>query len=298
MHRLPGRKRTGTVKNINHMIAFANDTFIEEEKATLRINDLAIQRGYAVFDFFRVKNNKPLFLNDYLDRFFSSARHLRLTPVLPREELTGIIHELINRNNLSTSGIRMVLTGGYSPDSFEPATPNLVITQQKISLVTPEKFSKGLKVITHEYMRMMPEIKSINYLMGIWLLDQIKEKGAEDVLFHHNGIVSEFPRSNVFIVTHDDVVVTPSDNILQGITRMKLLWVAAKKYRVEERDITLEELKNAAEVFMTSTTKRVLPITQIDDTLIGNGSAGKISFILNEDFRKMEDELVGLSTSS
>lgn len=275
------------------MIAYVNNTFIEEEIATIGISDLSIQRGYAVFDFFRTRNNIPLFLDDYLNRFYGSAAHLHLQPPVDRRELIGIIQELINRNNLPTSGIRIVLTGGYSLDGFEPSRPNLIITQQHINLVTKERFTKGMKVISHEYVRMMPEIKSINYLMGIWLLDKIREKGAEDVLFYCNGIVSEFPRSNIFIVTKDDVVVTPIDNVLPGITRLKLLPVAAKKFKVEVRDITLDEVKDAAEVFMTSTTKRILPITQVDDTIIGNGTAGKISTILNEDFIKMEDKLVG-----
>ena len=277
------------------MIAYVNNAFLEEESATIGIRDLAIQRGYAVFDFFRIRNNIPLFLNDYLDRFYSSAMHLRLEPTINRDELTAVIHELISRNSLPNSGIRMVLTGGYSQDSFEPTTPNLIITQQEINLLTNERFVKGMKVITHEYVRMMPEIKSINYLMGIWLLDKIKEKEAEDVLFYCNGLVSEFPRSNVFIVTKDDVIVTPADNVLKGITRMKLLPVAANKFRVEERDVTLEELKNAAEVFMTSTTKRILPITQVDDRVIGNGLAGRISYILTEDFIRMEDEFLVIS---
>jgi branched-chain amino acid aminotransferase len=186
----------------------------------------------------------------------------------------------------------MTLTGGYSPDSYEPVQPNLIITQQKIQLTTPEKFITGLKIITHQYQRDLPEAKSINYLVGVWLQQKVKAKKAADVLYHQQGVVSEFPRSNIFIVTRDEKIVTPSENILLGITRMKVLKLAAKRYTVETRTLHIDEIKDAAEVFMTSTTKRILPINQVEETIIGNGKAGPITTLLNEDFIKMEDESI------
>jgi branched-chain amino acid aminotransferase len=274
------------------MIAFVNNEFIEEEKATLQVNDLSIQRGYAVFDFFRVKNQIPLFLDDYLDRFFNSISLLHLQATHTREELKAIVYELIQKNKLDESGIRMTFTGGYSPDSYELVQANLIITQQKVQLTTPEKFIAGLKIITHEYQRDLPEAKSINYLVGVWLQQKVKEKKAADVLYHQQGVVSEFPRSNIFIVTQDEKIITPSENILKGITRMKVLKLAAERYTAEARPLYIDEIKNAAEVFMTSTTKRLLPITQVDDTIIGNGKAGPITTLLNDDFIKMENEFI------
>jgi len=274
------------------MIAFVNNEFIEEEKATLQVSDLSIQRGYAAFDFFRIKSQIPLFMDDYLDRFFNSISLLHLQPTHTREELNAIIYELIQKNKLDESGIRMTFTGGYSPDSYELVQANLIITQQKIQLTTPEKFVAGVKIITHEYQRDLPEAKSINYLVGVWLQQKVKERKAADVLYYQQGIVSEFPRSNIFIVTHDEKIITPSENILKGITRMKLLKLAAEKYKVETRTLHIDEIKDAAEVFMTSTTKRLLPVSQIDDTIIGKGKAGLITTLLNQDFIKMEDEFI------
>ena len=274
------------------MIAFLNNEFIEEEKATLQVSDLSIQRGYAAFDFFRTKNYIPLFLDDYLDRFFNSISLLHLQAMHTREQLKAIIYELIQKNKLAESGIRMTLTGGYSPDSYELAQPNLIVTQQKIQLTAPEKFMAGLKIITHEYQRDLPEAKSINYLVGVWLQQKVKERNAADVLYHQQGFVSELPRSNIFIVTHDKKIITPSVNILHGITRLKVLELAAGKYKVETRTLYIDEIKEAAEVFMTSTTKRLLPVSQVDDTVIGNGKAGSITTLLNQDFVKMEDAFI------
>lgn len=272
------------------MIAFVNHQFLDEDKATLQVGDLAIHRGYGVFDFFRTSNNIPLFLDDYLDRFFNSAALMRLQPTPTRQELKTIIHELIKKNNIGDSGLKVILTGGYSPESYEPTEPNLIIIQQKLRTPPPDRFTRGVKVITYEYQRDLPAVKSINYLMGVWLQQKVKEQNADDVLYHKQGIVSELPRANVFMVTRDEKIVTPSDNILHGITRMKLLELAATKYIVEVRAVYIEEIKDAAEVFMTSTTKRLLPINQVDDLVIGNGQAGPISTLLNAAFIKMEEQ--------
>jgi D-alanine transaminase/branched-chain amino acid aminotransferase len=274
------------------MIAFVNNEFIEEDKASLKLNDLAIQRGYGVFDFFRTKNSVPLFLDDYIDRFYSSISLLNLEPLHTKQELKGLIKELIQKNNLPESGIKLLLTGGYSTDNYQPATPNFVLTQQSVQITTPEKFSQPVKVISYEHQRELPQAKSINYLTGVWLQPRVKEAQATDVLYHRNGMVTEFPRSNIFIVTKEHKLVTPLDNILAGITRKKLLALASSHLAVEARPVHLDEVKDAAEVFMTSTTKRLLPIKQVDDILIGNGSPGPVSSSLSDAFIKMENEYI------
>ena len=276
------------------MIAYVNQSFIAEEKAVLQVGDLALQRGYAAFDFLRTKNGVPLFIDDYLDRFFASAAHMYLQPVQTKGEIKEIIHQLIQKNNLPESGIRMILTGGYSPDSYAPATPNLIVLEQALQLPSAEKFHAGLKVITHEYQRDLPAVKSINYLMGIWLQQKVRAQNAADVLYHKGGFVTEFPRANVFIVTPEGKIVTPAEGILKGITRMKILELAKEGFEVEERALHLDEVKGAAEVFMTSTTKRILPIYQVNDVVIGEGKAGPVATLLNTAFLDMEHQITTL----
>lgn len=277
------------------MIVFINGQFVDEENASLRLNDLSIQRGYAAFDFFRTRNYIPLFLDDYLQRFFNSMDRMHLTSPYSKKELKSIIDELINKSFLPDAGIRLLITGGYSADGYEMSTPNFIISQHKIQLTDAVKFSSGIKVITHEYLRDLPEVKSINYLMGVWLQKDVKEKDAADVLYHKQGIVSEFPRSNIFIVDKNETLITPAENVLPGITRKKLIEVAEKKVKVELRTVSLSEVKNAAEVFMTSTTKRLLPITAIDEAVIGNGTAGPVATLLNDAFLEMEEEYISSS---
>jgi len=273
------------------MAAYINSEFTSNEDAKLHVSDLAWQRGFAVFDFFRTVNGVPLFMEDHLDRFFASAAGMHLEPGKSREELRNIIQELIRRSSLPEAGMRLMLTGGYSPDTYHPAAPNLVITCNPVRTATTTDFEKGFSVITKEYQRELPAIKSINYMMAVWLQPLLAEKGADDVLYYNKESITEFPRSNVFMVTREDKLVTPARNMLQGITRKKVLELAAGMMAVEERDIPAEELAEAAEIFLTATTKRILPVVKLNDRIVGTGTPGVFTTRLYRQFLQLEKGL-------
>jgi D-alanine transaminase/branched-chain amino acid aminotransferase len=264
----------------NGSFAFVRGEIIPIGDAHLHISDLSIQRGYGIFDFFKVSNGHAFFLNDYLDRFYHSAAVMRLeVPYVPRD-LRTIIQQLIRQNDMPESGVKMILTGGYSRDGYQPGEPNLIITQQSLKLPAGEQIEKGIKVITYEYVRDFPLAKTINYTMGIWLSKMVAEKGASDVLYYKDGVVSEFPRCNFFIVKKDGTVATPDKNILLGVTRMKIQSLADKHHRSESGEITLDDVRHSKEAFLTSTTKRIVPIVQIDDMIIGDGKPGPVTLSL------------------
>ena len=259
------------------MVVFLNNEFLPIEHAKLHISDLAIQRGYGIFDFFRVQEHIPLYLDDYLDRFYNSAAYMGLQGLIPRAELKPVIHELMERNKMAEAGMKMILTGGYSPDAYLPVQANLMITQHALTMPTEAQLSSGIKIITHAYRRDLPTAKTINYTMGVWLQKKVKEAGAADVLYHLDGEISEFPRCNFFLVTADARLVTPDKNILHGITRKMILQAARREFEVEERTVSLNDLQGATEVFLTSTTKRILPIVQVDNIRVGDGKPGSIT---------------------
>jgi branched-chain amino acid aminotransferase len=242
---------------------FINDRFVPSAEATLPIDDLSIQRGYGVFDFFRLIGQQPLFPDDHLQRFYRSAAALHLTVPYSKAELNVLIQELIIKNDLPDSGIRLTLTGGSSPDGMNPGKSNLMMTQQSLAPLSKDQIAQGIRLMTYEHQRQLPEVKTIDYLMAIWLQPLIRQKGFDDVLYHRNGWITECPRSNFFLVMRDDTIVTPAEGILWGITRKKLLQITRKTFRVEERPVSLEELRMAKEAFITSTTKGILPVRQI-----------------------------------
>lgn len=264
-----------------------------QQQAFLHVSDLAIQRGYGVFDFFKVKNNIPLFLDDYLARLYASAMAMHLPLPYTDAQIRDFIRELIERNNIPLAGIKIILTGGYSDTGFTIQNPNLLILQQPLSLPGPELRERGLKIITFEHSRELPWVKTINYSVGIRLQQQLHAAGADDVLYHQKGLISEFPRCNIFVVRQDGTLVTPTEHVLKGITRKNVLGLARQTYEVLEAPVTLDELRHAQEAFMTSTTKQILPIVEIDGQQIGNGSPGPVSMDL---WRRLEQLEIAVQT--
>jgi len=267
-------------------LVYLHDRFLNEEKASISIHDLGVQRGYAIFDFFRLVGNKPLHLNEHLDRFFFSAEQMRLEVPKSRDDLKLIINEMIWENELPNTGFRIQLTGGDT-NGVDQFHPTLFITQIEFPPPTPEQMGNGIHLITYEHQRQLPQVKSTDYLMSIWLQPYMQQQGGDDILYCSNRFLRESPRSNIFVVTKEAKVATPGENILKGITRKKVLEVAAANYPVEEREIHMDEIASASEVFLTSTTKQILPVSKIDGITICDGSPGVVTKRLMDQMKEM-----------
>ncbi len=258
-------------------LVYLNDRFLKEEDARVSYLDLGLQRGYGIFDFFRLVGNQPLHFEDHLDRFYYSAEQMRLPIVKTRGEIKQIIKELIWENELPDSGIRIQLTGGDVGEGNEFDSPSLIISQLQFPFPSAGMLENGLKLVSFEHQRQLPQVKTTDYLMSIWLQPFLKEKVADDILYHSNGIISESPRSNFFLVSRDGKLVTPGHHILKGITRKKLIEMASTEYVIEERDLHMDEVASASEAFITSTTKQIVPVVELDGKVIGNGLRGEIT---------------------
>jgi len=272
------------------MLYYLNDRFVESSEAKIHVSDLGLLRGYGIFDFFRCIGNHPVFLENHLDRFFYSAESMDLGMNLSRQQLKDIIHELLSENALPISGIRMLLTGGESFDGYSKQGSSIVLSQQLLHEFSVEQ-SETVKVSLYEYQRMLPEIKTTNYIIGILKNAWFKGQGAKDMLFHWKGYISELPRSNFFIVDKDGDLCTPDKNVLSGITRKHILEYASSFMKVKERPIHIEELASAQEAFLSGTGKRIIPIGTIDSSTIGGGETGLITRKIMEYFYSQEQEL-------
>ncbi|MBN7811149.1 aminotransferase class IV [Algoriphagus sp. H41] len=267
---------------------FADGHIIPTQTATIHPMDLGLIRGFGIFDFFRTSGRTPLFLEHYLDRFIASAEKTHLPLAYSREELRTIVRELIEKNDLVDGGIRMLLSGGVSENHFSPAEGKLFIFAEPLSMPAEEKYREGVKLLTLEYVRPIADIKTTNYTLPVWHSVNWKRLEAEDVLYHWNGEVSESSRSNFYIVKNG-VIHTPDQHILMGITRKKILEIADK---VVIRPVTLEEVWDADEAFISSTTKVLLPVTQLDDRKIGSGKPGPVTLDILGKFRALEKSSV------
>lgn len=253
---------------------YVNNQLLPAANACLNVRDLAIQRGYGLFDFLKTIGNRPIFLDNHLDRFYHSADEMGLSISFTREELKAMIATLIEKNNIPDSGIKLILTGGYSDDGFTVSGPtNLVIQQTPLTIKNLS--DNGIKLMSYHYQRQVPSAKSIDYVQAIRLQKQMRDSGADEILYYYNNIVGESPRSNFFIVT-DNEILTAENNILKGVIRGKILGLHIPGYTVAERDFTMNDLFAAKEAFISSTTRQAHPVVAVDDQPIGDGQPGPV----------------------
>ncbi|MEM6641798.1 MAG: aminotransferase class IV [Bacteroidota bacterium] len=263
---------------------------IEESKASLPLDGIGTLRGFGVFDFFRMRNGAFCFLEDHLTRFERSQKFLGLSDVIGKDEIRDALDTLTGWNQLPESGLRMVVLGeGLETD--HKLSPLFYILQTDLSKHRPLPFAS---VITHEYHREYPLIKSNNYFTSNLLHRKRMMAGALDVIYYKDGVVSEASRSNIFLVKGNRLI-TPKKNVLPGVTRSKILALASDVLEVSEAPISLTDLMEADEVFLTSTLKEVCPIVEIDAQRVGKGSVGVNTRKIAQKFR---EHVYGLSNSS
>ena len=253
---------------------FFNGEILPAKEARIGINDLGLLRSYAVFDYLRTYNGRPFRLNDHLHRFRNSALELMLPFEYSEQDITDIIERLLEKSEMDDAAIRMILTGGYSSDSMSVGQPNFVVSVEELQEYPAEIYRQGVKLITYEYLRDVPQAKSTSYLNAIKLDPVRKQHGAFDILYTWKGNVLEITRNNFFIFK-GDTLITPKDDVLLGITRMVVLELATHNFEIEERAVQEEEIREADEAFICGTTKKIIPVVRINDLPVGDGSVGQ-----------------------
>ena len=262
--------------------------WVHPDKATISINDMAVLRGYSVFESLRTYNFRPFHLDEHLERLYRSAIMIDMEIPWSGTQIADIVREIIARNTYQNASIRLLVTGGESEDGILPSSnPLLVVMITPLDERDMEQFSRGSKLITTKLQRISPEAKTANYIAAVRALKEASRRNAADALFvNEREHVLEATRSNFFIF-RGDTLVTPRRGILIGITRNIVLELAQSLYGVEERPILLEELALADEAFITSSAKEITPVVQIDDLIIGNGKPGPRTYQLEQRFIEM-----------
>ncbi len=273
-------------------IWYADGKFVPEDEAFVSARDLAVLRGFGVFDFLRTYHRKPFYLEAHIDRFFRSADVIGLKIPMSKKETASVIEETLSRNpHLEEANIRFVFTGGSSPDNTLPAdnAGKFYVMVSRKQECPASWYSDGVKTITVDQKRAFPEAKSIDYIAAIQAQRQAKSVGAVEALYtDEKKRVLEATTCNFFIVKNGKLV-TPGDGILRGITRMALLELLDGKIDVEIRDISLNEALDADEAFITASNKEIVPVVRINDSVIGDGKVGKTVKQVTAWFREMTD---------
>lgn len=258
-------------------IFYINGKFMPESQASLPARDLSVLRGYGAFDFLRTYNGDPFRLPRNIQRLRNSCDLIQLRFPWDEDTVHGIVMETLERNREFSDefSIRLVVTGGTSPDNITPqGDPSLMVLVQPLSPLPDSWYNDGVKVATFTMQRLIPGAKSTSYLPAILARKHAAEVGAVESLYFHEGYITEGTTTNIFAFI-EDALITPKEKILPGLTRRTMLELAEGNYAVEQRALSLQELISADEAFITAANKRVVPVVRVNEATIADGMPGE-----------------------
>jgi branched-chain amino acid aminotransferase len=269
----------------------------DKQDAKISVYDHGLLYGDGIFEGIRVYNGRIFECSAHVDRLFASAKAIRLTIPLSREQICAAMEETVKANGFHDCYVRLVVTRGVGYLGLNPAKcpmPTVFVIADTIDMYPREMYEKGMAVITASVIRnhfnaLSPRIKSLNYLNNILAKIEAVDAGVpEAIMLNHQGNVAECTADNIFIV-RGGVVMTPGteDGILEGITRKVIIDLCkARNIPIFERTLQRHDLYVADECFLTGSAAEVVPITKIDGRVIGSGEPGPITRQLIELFHR------------
>lgn len=273
--------------------AFVNGEYLEPSDAKISIFDRGFLFGDAVYEVLPVYSGQPFFVDRHIERLNSNLKKIKIkTPPYDWDE---VINRLITENKGGNLQIYIQVTRGNQgvrkhdiPSSITPSVIAFTMHNPYPSLLEKEK---GLVAKLIEDIRWSKcDIKTTSLIANILLNDDAVSSGYQTSILIRDGIINEGSTSNVFLVSQENVVKTsPLTNLcLPGITRQVAIELISQlNWDFSEEDIKASDLFNAKEVWITSTTKEIMPITQVNELLINNGKAGKYWRIINESYQQL-----------
>jgi D-alanine transaminase len=282
-------------------IAYVNGRYVPHKDARVHIDDRGYQFGDGIYEVCAVRGGAMVDSVPHLDRLERSLREMAMAMPMSRAALESVMRETIRRNLVREGIVYLQLTRGVAPrDHAFPTNPKtqVVVTARNAKPHAAAMLEDGVKAVVQPDIRWgRCDIKTISLLPNCMAKQAARIAGAyEAILVDEAGVVTEGSSSNAWIVTPDGTLVTrpPSNEILNGITRLEILKIArALGLAFEERAFTLEEMRRAREAFVSSASSYAMPITQLDDAPIANGKPGTLSLKLREAYVAHMDAQAG-----
>jgi branched-chain amino acid aminotransferase len=272
-------------------------------QAVVSVFDHGFLYGDGVYETLRTYNRRPFLLDRHLARLRASAARLVLAVPPTDRDLNARMRDTMAAVNPDGEvTLRMVVTRGVGDLSYDPAvcpTPTIVIIAKPHQDVSDRTLREGVRLIVASVVRnhpltVDPSIKSNNLLNNVLAMQEAVRQGADEaILLNHRGELAECSQSNLFAV-RDGVVLTPplDAGLLEGVTR-NFLFEIGVELGVPMREAVLRQadLDGVDELFITSTTREVVPVVRVDDRVIGAGSPGPIALRLLTRLRERADGL-------
>jgi len=280
-----------------------NGRISDQAHAVVSVFDHGFLYGEGVYETLRTYNGEPFLFDRHMRRLRKSAGLLDLPIPVTDAQLDARFRETMAAAALPGEAyIRLLVTRGVGEMTYDPAAcpePTIVVIVKPHVDPPAEVFAKGVKVSLVPVMRnhpssVSPVIKSNNLLNNALAMQHaLKHGGFEGVMRNHRGELAELTQSNLFVVKNGAAMTPPIDaGLLPGITREFVFEVGAE-HGIPVRDAVMRDadLLDADEAFLTSTTRELVPIVQVDDHRIGSGAPGPITQALLRHFRDAADRL-------
>lgn len=256
-------------------LGYYNGRYGELSEMMIPMNDRVCYFGDGVYEAAMSRNYHIFALDEHVDRFFNSAGLLKIALPCTKDELRATLDEMLHKMDTGNLFVYWQATRGTAPrnHAFPPASvpANLWITLKPMEMTGLEK---PIQLITLEDTRFLHcNIKTLNLIPSVIAAQKAAEAGCGEAVLHRGERVTECAHSNVSILQDGMLKTAPADNlILPGIARAHLI-SACKRLGVpvNETAFTLEELREAEEILVTSTTKICLAADRID----GRPAGGK-----------------------
>ncbi|MGC8835184.1 MAG: branched-chain-amino-acid transaminase [Armatimonadota bacterium] len=284
------------------MKVYINGQLVPKEEAKISVFDHGLLYGDGVFEGIRAYNGRIFKLDEHIQRLYRSAHTFLIELPISQAEMRDAVIQTLRANDLRDAYIRITVSRGTGL-GLDPRNvvgpPTIIIITDKLSLYPESMYENGLEVITVSVrvppaQAIDPRVKSlgkyINNIMAKFLANQYG--AGEGLMLTVDGYVAEATGDNLFIVS-DGAIYTPpaSVGILEGITRNTVIELAKKEgYKVEERMMTLYDVYNADEAFLTGTAAEMIPMVKLDGRTIGTGKPGPITKHLLECFHQLTRE--------
>jgi branched-chain amino acid aminotransferase len=260
---------------------FLNNKLVPDKQAKVSIFDHGFLYGDGIYETLRVYEGVVFMLEEHIERLFRSASMIRLTLSHSPKAIQRAVYRTIQANRHHDAYVRISVSRGPGPIGLDPGLcpkPTFVIMTKKLKDYPKNYYEKGVSISVSRTRRnfksaLDPQIKSLNFLNNILATIESIDAGThEAVMLNYKGYIAEGTTSNIFFVKND-VLYTPNITvgILDGITRKVILDSAREmNIKIKEGRFARRSLYSADEVFISSTTREIMPVTRVDDRKISN----------------------------
>ena len=267
---------------------YLNGDYLPLSEAKVSVLDRGFLFGDGVYEVIPSYSGRLFRLQDHLDRLQASLQRIRLQLSYDADQWLNILTSLLDINK--DQYIYLQITRGVAPkrDHAFPTESNPTIFAMCSNLQPFPGVKNGIKALTMDDSRWeLCNVKATTLLANILLRQEAIEKGASEAILYKNGYITEGAASNLFAVINN-ILVTPKNTteILPGITRQVILELALKNnIPVSEETISLQALKTASEIWVTSSTREIVPVIELDSERVGSGKPSVMWHKMNQLFQ-------------